>query len=310
LEILCVGQLVTDVLAVDVEYTDLGQDTTAVDKISLQSGGDSMNVAIALAKLGSSVGFCGKTGNDIFGEFLRGEFINNDVDIRGLTTTEKTGTSTCIVLINSAGNRVFLYSRSANACLSDEDIDDSLLNECKHLHISGTFGLPEMDAGGSFRLLKRAKSLGKSTSMDVTWDNTGRWMTVVEPMLPYIDLFLPSENEASRICGTSSPEKMAVLLREKGVGMAVIKLGGKGAYVDSGSEKFYQPAYPVTVVDTTGAGDSFVAGFLSQYIRGASLRYCTKFAAAVASYSIMAVGATANIPDEETVIKKIEDTGE
>ena len=120
-----------------------------------------------------------------------------------------------------------------------------------------------------------AQSKGKTTSMDVTWDTTGRWLSVIKPCLPHLDLFMPNEKEASLITGQKTPEKMAEFFLKYGVKIAVIKLGAKGAYIRSGNEEFYQTAFESEVTDTTGAGDSFVAGFLSQYIKDCSLKECT-----------------------------------
>jgi sugar/nucleoside kinase (ribokinase family) len=133
--------------------------------------------------------------------------------------------------------------------------------------------------------------------MDVTWDTTGRWLSVIEPCLPHLSFFMPSIREAERIAGTDVPEDIAAFFQEKGVGTAVVKLGEKGCYVKHGTEAgFYAAAYPTEVVDTTGAGDSFVAGFLTGVLKGWDMRSCAAFACAVAAMNIRAVGATAGIP--------------
>jgi len=124
--------------------------------------------------------------------------------------------------------------------------------------------------------------------------------------MPYLDIFMPSTNEARYITGKDDPVEMAEVLLEHGVGLAMIKLGEKGAYVkEKNSEGFFIPAYKGKVVDTTGAGDSFVAGFLSRYIKGQSVYDCTVFAIAVATHCISEVGATTGIPDEKTIIEYI-----
>ncbi|MCL1909628.1 MAG: carbohydrate kinase family protein, partial [Kiritimatiellaeota bacterium] len=134
------------------------------------------------------------------------------------------------------------------------------------------------------------------------WDNQNRWLSVVESALPWLDFFMPSEAEAALITGESDPVKMAEFLRGKGVKTAIVKLGEKGVYADGGgTERFHLPAFNVPVVDTTGAGDSFTAGFLAKHTQGASLRECARYASAVAAHCVGAVGATAGIPDAETV---------
>ena len=304
MKILCVGQLVADILAAPVEYSKLDVDTQRVGKIVIKNGGDSMNTAIGLAKLGCQVGFVGKTGKDLLGGYLRSVFETHNIDIKGLQLADDLPTASVITLVNGQGQRVFLYNGGTNDTFSLTDIDFTLLEECAHVHVGGTFLLPEFDGGGCTQLLSTAKERGKTTSMDVTWDTTGRWLDVLEPCLSYLDLFMPSEAEAALITGYKQPEQMADFLLKRGVGIAVIKLGDKGAYVKGRGEGFYQSAYPVDkVVDTTGAGDSFVAGFLSRYIKGGTLRECASFAAAVAAHCILEVGTTDGIPDEAAVMR-------
>jgi len=307
MRILCVGQLVTDIIAVPIEYDKLGTDTELVDRILVQNGGDCMNVAINLAKLGGgeNVSFCGKIGADSFGSYLTDVFKKFNIDTRGLKVTDKAATSSCIALVNGSGQRVFLYSGGTNNLLTADDANDKLIEECSHLHIGGTYLLPGLDGKGSAELFRKAKDMNKTTSMDVTWDTSGRWLEIIEPCLPYLDLFMPSENEAVKITGKTRPEEMAAFLRDKGVKTAIIKLGENGSYIDSGEEKFYQPAFSANVVDTTGAGDSYVAGFLLKYTKGAVLKDCAKFASGVAAHCIGTIGATAGVPDFETVEKFI-----
>ena len=301
MKILCVGQLVTDIIAAYVDYTHLDKDTRRVDQIVVKNGGDSMNTAINLAKLGCDVNFAGKIGNDSFGSFLRSVFEENNIDIRGLKITDKASTASVIVLVNEQGQRVFLYCGGANDTFCFNDIDLSLLDDCSHVHVGGTYLLPKFDGDGCARLFAAARGKGKTTSMDVTWDTTNRWLSVIEPCLPYLDLFMPSEAEARQITDADEPEQMAAFLQERGVKTVVIKLGERGAYIKDGGEGLYQPAYPTNVVDTTGAGDAFVAGFLSQYTKRSPLTECASFAVAVAAHCIREVGATGGVPDEATV---------
>jgi len=293
--------LTTDIFAYPVDYGRITVDSTVIDKIEVLSGGDAMNVALVLAKLGCDVGFCGMAGNDMFGGYIKEILNNHGVDARGLKTTDKAATSAVVVLVDKKGERVFLYSGGANDLFSYDDVDVELMKEAKHIHISGTFAMPEMDSGGSLKILQKAKELGKTTSMDVTWDGRGRWISVAEPFLPYLDLFMPSENEAVQIAGETEPERIADFLLAKKVGTVVLKLGEKGSLIKNETEHFYTPIFPVAAVDTTGAGDSFVGGFLSRFVAGAPLAECARFATAVSAFCVQTIGATAGVPDTVTV---------
>jgi sugar/nucleoside kinase (ribokinase family) len=131
----------------------------------------------------------------------------------------------------------------------------------------------------------------------VTWDTTDRWLAVIEPCLPHLSFFLPSEREAERITGKKTPEDMAAFLLDRGIGTAVIKMGERGCYVKTSRARgFFVHAFPTTVIDTTGAGDSFVAGFLTGVLKEWELRQSAALGCAVAALNIRQVGATGGIP--------------
>ena len=296
-DILCAGQLVADILVRPVDRVDFGTDTQRVQTIDLANGGDALNAAIGLARLGARVAFAGKVGRDHWGDFLSGVIDRAGIDHRGLTRTDQAGTAAVIVLINGEGDRTFLYRGGANDLFSIDDIDPRIVDEALFVHVGGTFLLPRFDGRGAAALFQRAQAAGKTTSMDVTWDTSGRWLPVIAECLPHLSWFLPSVNEARRITGRQSPEDMARFLRERGVQNVVIKLGAEGCYVlPKGAEGFVVEAFPVQPVDTTGAGDAFVAGFLTGLLRGWDARGSARLGCAVAALNIRAVGATAGIP--------------
>jgi sugar/nucleoside kinase (ribokinase family) len=310
-DVLCVGQLAADILVRPVERVDFGVDTRRVDGIDIKSGGDGLNVALGLAKLGNRVGFCGKVGSDQLGGHLAEVIRRAGIDDRGLCRTDETTTCACLVLINGSGDRAFFYHGGANELFSLADVDDALVAEASIVHVGGTYLLPRLDGEGTARLFARAQAAGKLTSMDVTWDVTGRWLSVVEPCLPHLSYFMPSIREAERIAGTSDPARIAEFFEAKGVGTSVVKLGEKGCYVKPRGEPGVSvAAFPTHVVDTTGAGDSFVAGFLTGVLKKWDPRRAAGFACAVAALNIQKVGATGGIPTFEEAVRFMERGGE
>ena len=297
IEILCVGQLVADILVRPVERVDFGIDTQRVELIELRNGGDSLNAAIGLSRLGFRVGFVGRIGTDHWGDFLASVIRNEGIDARGLKRIAEAGTGSVVVLINSSGERVFFYHGGTNDLFRPEDVDPALVAEASIVHVGGTYLLPRFDGTGAAQLLAAARKRGKLTSMDVTWDATGRWLATIGPCLPHLSFFLPSVREAREITGRERPEEMAEFLQARGVESVAIKLGAQGCYVKAPTGKgFYAPAFSTQVVDTTGAGDSFVAGFLAGVLRGRDLGACARLACAVAALNIRKVGATAGMP--------------
>lgn len=307
MDIICVGQLVADILVKPVDCLDFAIDTKRVGHISMKNGGDCLNTAICLAKLGNRVGFAGKIGDDSFGSFLLDTINGYGIGTKGLKVEKDASTSAVIVAINNQGERVFLYYGGTNDSFSYDDVDVSVIDQCKIVHVGGTFLLPGFDGDGAAKLFKLARSKGKLTSMDVTYDTTGRWLSIIKPCLKHLNLFMPSINEAKYITGKEKPEEIAGFLQNEGVEIVVVKLGKDGCYVKDSGKGFYFPAYDVNVVDTTGAGDSFVAGFLTGVSKGWDLEKCAQFASAVSSHCIQQVGATSGIPGYDDIVRFIEE---
>jgi sugar/nucleoside kinase (ribokinase family) len=140
--------------------------------------------------------------------------------------------------------------------------------------------------------------------MDTAWDSKGQWIRKIESSLKYLDWFMPSYDEAREMSGQTNPEEIAHFFNSKGVKNVIIKLGNEGCFVKPVNEKGYSvPAFiKVKAVDTSGAGDSFCAGFIAGLYKGWEIAECAKFANAVGAHCIMKIGTTAGIkPIEETL---------
>ncbi|MPM80824.1 putative sugar kinase YdjH [bioreactor metagenome] len=206
-----------------------------------------------------------------------------------------------LILVNPDGNRTFIQYPGTSAEFCFEDINLSLLDQVELLQIGGTFHLPKFDGEGTARLLKLAREKGVITSMDVTKDPSGRWNKIIAPCYPYLDYFLPSIEQAACICGTNNEKKIADFFLGRGVTAVVVKMGSRGCYCKSGSKAFYCGCYTVPVAETTGAGDAFVAGFLTAVGKGYPIEECVQFGTATSAHAIQAFGATAGVPDFGTV---------
>lgn len=256
-----------------------------------------------MAKIGLSVALIGKIGNDGFGKFITDELVKEGVDVTGLVKGERSKTSASVVLSDPDGERTFLHCLGANAEFTDADVDYSVVRNSKIVFIAGTMLMPAFDGEGCARVLKRAKEMGKYTALDTAWDSKGRWMKVLEPCMPYLDLFIPSYEEAVQLSGREKPEDIADVFLSQGVKVAVIKMGKDGCFIKASSGEMYTiPTYTdIKPVDTTGAGDSFAAGFLTGLSNGWSLYECGKFANAVGTHCVSAVGASTGIRTMEEI---------
>lgn len=306
MDILCVGEIVADVVARPVENIDFRIDSMLVEEISIKNGGDAMNTSINLARLGNDVALIGKSGNDILGKFLIEKAKEEGVNMEYMPLSEDAPSSKVIALIKNNGERCFLHYSGANDYFSFKDIDLSALDNCKFLHIGGVFHLPRFDGEGTAQLLKYARRKGVITCMDVAWDHSSRWSKVIHPCFKHLNYFIPSINEAKHIAGTDNVKRIAAYLKENGVETVVIKLGEKGSYCSAKDRSFYSSSYSVKAIDTTGAGDSFVAGFLTGLNQGAQLEECITMGTAAAAFVVQKIGATDGMPNLKMLQKFIE----
>jgi len=305
MDVICLGIFVADVLAKPItKIPDRGK-LELFEEMELHTGGCANNTAIGLARLGISAGAMGKVGEDGFGDFVINNLRKNDVDTRGIRRTREANTSLTFVMIAPDGERSFLHYVGANGTIKPEEIDFDLIGESGILHIGGFFLMPGFDGEPTAQVLKRAKEMGVTVSLDTAWDSRGSWMKLLEPCLPYVDIFLPSIEEARMLSGKEDPEEICDFFLDYGIEIVGLKMGEEGSYVRTRDEAVREPAYKVKVVDATGAGDAFVAGFLAGYIMGWDLHRCVKLANATGAACVTAIGTTAGIKDLDQVLSII-----
>ncbi len=303
MDVLSLGIFVVDVLAKPIDAFPEKGKLTLFDQLEIHTGGCANNTAIALSRLGVSVGAMGKIGKDHFGDLLLKTHEENHVDTTGILQDESTNTSFTFVAVASDGERSFCHYIGANGELNENDLDWDIIKTAKILHIAGALVMPKFDGQPMANVLKKAKTLGIKTSLDTAWDATGKWLETLEPCLPYVDIFLPSLTEAHQLTGTSEPNEISKVLHDYGISTIGIKMGENGSYVSTSNEKFYMPAYHVDIVDATGAGDAYVAGFLAGTVKGWDIKSTAELASATGAACVTAIGTTAGIQNLEETIK-------
>jgi len=294
-QVVCVGILVADVVAKPVDvWPDRGK-LALVDRMELHTGGCASNTAVGLARIGLSSSVIGRLGQDGFGDFLTQRLQDEGVDVGGLVRDPEALTSATMVMVHGDGERSFLHYLGANAHLTDQDVNWDLVSQAEVLHVAGAFLMPSLDGEPTARLLREARTRGITTALDTGWDSMGNWMALLAPVLPYVDIFLPSIEEARMLTSEDEPEHIARDLVDRGVGLVGLKMGERGCYLRTRQEAIPLPAYQVQVVDATGAGDAFVAGFLTGVVNGWELERTGRFANAVGAMCTQALGTTAGI---------------
>ena len=302
-KVLCMGIIVGDFLAKPVEKMPEKGKVTLIERTELHIGGCAANTGIDLRKLGCEVAIVGKVGNDNLGKFLINKLKEEGVNTEGIKVTDKANSSGTAVLVHSNGERSFLHSIGANAEFGIEDIDFEKIMEFHILHVAGTFVMPKFDGKPTEETLKRAKEMGIITVLDTVWDEKRRGLSLIEGSLKYVDYFLPSYEEAKMITGREKVEDIAEFLISKGVKNVGIKMGEKGSFIMNEKEKHYFPALKINVVDTTGAGDGYVAGFIACLVRGYDFEKCGLIANLVGAKITTSVGATSGLRSWEDLVE-------
>ena len=256
----------------------------------LTLGSSSAIVAHNLSALGSRVGFQSRIGDDPLGRIALERLQQGGVDtsrvrrVSGATTTGLT-----VILHQQAWRNILTYLGTI-AELSWDDLDLDYLADSKHFHLSSYYLHRTLRPriGELFRLLK---SKGLTISLDTNDDPEDRWEGNLHDVLRYVDVFLPNEREACKAAGIDDLETAIRRLSEL-VPLVVVKLGRKGALAQRGTERFTAPAKVADAIDTVGAGDSFDAGFLHEYLRGADLPTCLETGNLAGALSTTRAGGT------------------
>lgn len=300
-DVTCLGILVADVVGKPVDVMPERGKLTLVDRMELHGGGCANNTGIGLAKIGVKTAVIGKVGADGFGDFMVNSLTKSGVDCSGVVRDNETATSATMVMVHGDGERSFIHYIGANAALTENDVNWDVVKSSRILHVAGAFLMPAFDGEPTARVLKKAQEMGVTTALDTCWDSKGRWMSVLEPCLQYVDYCVPSIEEARMVTGKHDPADVAKVLMDKGVGTVALKMGDQGCYIRSKDVEVSIPIYKVDAIDALGAGDAFAAGFLAGIVNGWDLERTGKFANATGAFCVTELGATTGIKDQTTI---------
>jgi sugar/nucleoside kinase (ribokinase family) len=298
-DVVSIGISVMDVPARPVGPQVFEHDSTRVESVRMLPGGDALNVAVALSKMGVSSGLVTKMGRDAASEVLLSSLERAGVDTRGVVRDSAHTTSTVLVLIGEDGERHFVTTKGAHHYFTRHDIDWDYLRRAKVVEISSLFGLTEFGVDEVAAVLEFCRDNGITTCMDFMYDKTGERVVRVAEVMPLIDYALPSRVEAQQMSGGRTVGEMAEKLRGMGCGNVIIKNGAEGCYLNTEGVERSIAAPKVKAVYSTGAGDSFVAGFIFGLLRDWDVETCAEFGSTVGALNCREIGATAGVPDAE-----------
>lgn len=303
----CIGVLVVDALSGPLESYPIPRRRTQVitRNVRFFAGGGAANTAGALGRMGINAGVFSKVGRDSNGEFLRRELAHSGVDTAGICVSRKDTTPFTFVGVHSDGERTFIHTPGANKTFCRDDLRLNSLFKCNFLLYQDLWALPRLDGGPGARLLADAQRRGIITLLDECW-GLGPNREKFEKMLPHCDYVLPSADDMRVIYPGLTDEEIAGRILGRGAKAVILKLGAKGCLVARDGMRKYAPAFRAKVVDTTGAGDCWNAGFIAGLARGEDVLSSARLGNACASFCVGAIGGTAGIPNYETVSKRAE----
>jgi len=276
------------------------------DKLTMTTGGNATNCSIAMGKMGISCDIIVKVGNDPLGDFVVSEAKRHGVGTEGIIRANGVHTPYTFVCVLTGGQRSFFHTMGTNGTLCYDDINLDIVKKGKFCFVTGTMVMATFDGEQTARLLADAQQAGVKTLLDTVYLDAApaeTWHKNIHPVLPVLDYFIPSQPEAKAITGLDEPTDIARALQDRGCKNVVIKLDEAGAYCrDTIGHETIVSAYQVDkVVDTTGAGDSWCAGFLAGLDEGLDMPDAALLGNATAAHCIQAPGASTGIVPLEQI---------
>jgi len=292
-DVLVLGEINVDLILSADEINPVFGQELLVDDMTLTMGSSSVIFSCGAARLGLKVGFVGIAGDDEFGRFMLREMAARGVDVTPVIVDPAIKTGITVSLSTAADRALLTYSGSI-AALTAERVDRALLDQARHVHI-GSYFLQDGLREGLPGLLAEAHGCGLTVSLDTGFDPRETWDGGLQDTLAQVDVFVPNEVEAPAISGAANPEAALAALAEQ-VGVVAVKLGAKGAIAQQGLETVRAEPPAVDAVDTTGAGDSFDAGFVYGFLAGWPLERVLRLACACGALATRVPGGTNGQP--------------
>jgi sugar/nucleoside kinase (ribokinase family) len=288
-DLIVVGELNADLILSGDVTPVFGQTEKLVDDASLVMGSSSAIFACGAARLGLRVAFVGKVGDDALGQFLLAELAKYQIDTSAVVVDPqlKTGLS---VHLSRNGDRAILTYSGTIAELRYEEIDLSLLQKARHLHLGGYYLLEKLRPSIP-QLFAQAKAQGLTTSLDTNYDPSEQWQAGIAETLQHVDIFLPNETELLAISQQQNLDEGISVLGQQ-VPLLVVKCGSQGARAIQQGQSYHAAAMPIEAIDTTGAGDSFDAGFIYAYLAQWPIEKSLCMACVCGALSTRGVGGT------------------
>lgn len=304
-DVICAGMALVDSIIRGFDPTPVSASGYRAESGSLNVGGEAVNAAMAAAKLGLKTGILCGLGKDAAGDMVRAALEKCGVDTGRIVPVEQTPVTT--MFVRGDGTRRSVTNRAHRVALYPEK-EPGLFTDAKALVLGSLFRAPFDDPERIHGMLLQARAAGQAVFADTKLPNFRvLGLEDLRESLPLMDFITPNEDEAKYFTGQERPEAMAEVFLGYGVKNVIIKLGAEGCYWKSAGESLRLPGYKVKAVDATGAGDNFLAGFVSEILRGKTIPEALRFANACGAVCATAVGAAAALRNREQVLAFMEE---
>jgi sugar/nucleoside kinase (ribokinase family) len=306
--VISIGIHIVDILGRPVTGIPEGQNLSLLDEIRITVAGSAAGTSVDLAKLGVPVIAVGAIGKDTLGDFVIDTMSRYGINVDNLVRKDGVQTSATMLPIRPNGERPALHVTGANGELTLDDVNFEVFRSAKVLHMGGTSLLPKLDGEPTREVLKQAKESGLITTFDLVAVQRPDLLDLVEPCLPFVDYFMPGLEEAEMMTGLHDRMEIISFFLDRGAGHTVFKMGARGSSIAHRSgtgriEEIRLPAFQTEVVDTTGCGDAYCAGFIVGLIEGRDLRECGMLGTAAGSLVATGLGSDAGVKDLQSTIE-------
>ena len=297
-DLICIGTALVDSIIRGFRPEPVSASGYVAESCSLNAGGEAVNVSVAAAKLGLKTAVLCALGRDAAGEMIRQALEQHGVDTGFIVPSPQTPVTT--MFVNGDGSRRSITTEAHRSCFRPERAP---LPGAKAVILGSLFRAPFDDPGIVYRVLRTAKDAGLLTFADTKLPNFRKTAPGdLKDSFPLMDFITPNEDEARFFTGRDGPESMADVFLEYGVRNVIIKLGSRGCLLKSAEETCRLPGYRIQAADATGAGDNFIAGFISEILRGKAKKEALAFANACGAICTTAVGASAALTCRQQVL--------
>lgn len=303
LDVMCLGAAVVDIPLRPVSRDIFDIESYPVDRIAMTVGGDAMNEATIISRLGFRTGLMACVGDDAAGQFILRSCAKDNIDVEGVSVDPSVDTSMNVGLVTADGERTFITNRNGSLWKENiKHVNFDKMKEAKILSLASIFNCPLLDGKALVQIFKEAKAAGMTITADMIMPRLGETLEDISEALSYVDYFFPNFDEACLLTNEKDEAKVADKLFACGVKNVVMKIGKRGCYIRNKDGVQIVPACKgITAIDTIGAGDNFASGFIAGLLQGKDNYECGVYANCTAAISVQHIGATSGVQNKQMV---------